>query len=76
MKRMEVAAAFNLSEDERKAAIAHMRDWGRRRAIDTCLKDNDVNIILGPADSEIDGLYSAAGEFGLRCFIGMALYTH
>ncbi|KAK3937314.1 amidase signature domain protein [Diplogelasinospora grovesii] len=59
--RKEAAAAFSITEDERKAAIEDVRDWGRRRAIDKCLKENDIDIILGPADSEIDGFYTAAG---------------
>ncbi|KAK5652964.1 hypothetical protein OQA88_9444 [Cercophora sp. LCS_1] len=61
MQRLETAAKFSLPTDVRAAAIEDMRDWGRRRAVDKCLKEYDVDIILGPADSEMDDLYSAAG---------------
>lgn len=40
-----------------------MRDWGRRRAVDKCLADNDVDIILGPGDSRINELSSTAGTY-------------
>lgn len=41
--------------------IDDMRDFGRRRAIDKCLQDYDVDIILGPADSNMYDYYTAAG---------------
>lgn len=62
MKRLEEAAVFTLSEEARKAALDDMRDFGRRRAIDKCLQYYGVDIILGPADSELDDFYTAAGK--------------
>ncbi|KAH6630994.1 putative glutamyl-tRNA amidotransferase subunit A [Chaetomium sp. MPI-SDFR-AT-0129] len=61
MQRLETAAAFSVPEDVRAAAIQDMRDWGRGRAIDKCLKEYDVDIVIGPADSEIDDHYTATG---------------
>lgn len=61
MKRLEDAAVFTLSEEARTAAVDDMGDFGRRRAIDNCLQDYRVDITLGPADSEMDDFYTAAG---------------
>lgn len=60
MQRLEKAAAFSIPQDARAAAIKDMRDWGQRRAIDKCLKEYDVDIVIGPADSELDDHYPAA----------------
>ncbi|KAI1248790.1 hypothetical protein MGN70_009992 [Eutypa lata] len=61
MSKLEGAAEFSLSAAERRKAIEDMRDFGRRRAIDKCLEEYGVDVIIGPADSEIDDYYSAAG---------------
>ncbi|ATY64985.1 glutamyl-tRNA(gln) amidotransferase subunit [Cordyceps militaris] len=61
MTRLEMAAAFNITADEYQDALADMRDFGRRRAVDKCLQDYDVDIILGPGDSRINELYATAG---------------
>jgi hypothetical protein len=39
-----------------------MRDFGQRQAIDQCLEQYGVDVILGPADGEIDDYYSATGR--------------
>jgi amidase len=47
---------------QRLETAATMRDWGRRRGvIDKCLKEYDVDIVFGPADSALDNHYTAAG---------------
>ncbi|KAF5706587.1 amidase family [Fusarium mundagurra] len=61
MSRLEMAENFVLSSEAREEAIRNMRDFGRNQAIDKCLQDNEIDVILGPADSEIDDYYSAAG---------------
>ena len=61
MQRLETAATFSIPEDVRAAAIQDMRDWGRTRAVDKCLREYEVDIVIGPADSELDDHYSAAG---------------
>ncbi|OAR02108.1 hypothetical protein LLEC1_05478 [Akanthomyces lecanii] len=61
MTRLEMAAAFNITEHEYQDALADMRDFGRRRAVDKCLKEYGVDIILGPGDSRINELYASAG---------------
>lgn len=62
LTRLEGAAEFSLSAEERRQAVEDMRDFGRRRAIDKCLEEYGVDVIIGPADSEIDDYYSAAGK--------------
>ncbi|KAF5666583.1 glutamyl-tRNA(gln) amidotransferase subunit A [Fusarium circinatum] len=61
MGRLEMAESFVISSEAREEAIRKMRDFGRNQAIDKCLQDNEIDVILGPADSEIDDYYSAAG---------------
>jgi hypothetical protein len=39
-----------------------MRDWGRKRAVDRCLAEYEVDVIMGPGDSRINELSSAAGR--------------
>ena len=62
MKRLETAAEYKISEEEYHKALDAMRDWGRRRAVDKCLKEYGVDVILGPGDSRINELSSAAGK--------------
>jgi len=62
MKRLELAANSTISEDEYRDALKSMRDWGRRQAVDKCLKENEVDVIIGPADSRIHELSTAAGK--------------
>jgi hypothetical protein len=64
MVRLEGAAKFSLSQTERQKAIDEMKAFGRR-SIDQCLKNFDVDVIIGPADSEIDDYYCAAGKSGM-----------
>ncbi|OAA42544.1 Amidase signature domain protein [Cordyceps fumosorosea ARSEF 2679] len=56
-----MVAAVNITENEYHDALADMRDLGRRRAVDNCLKEYDVDIILGPGDSRINELYATTG---------------
>ncbi|KAI0389272.1 putative glutamyl-tRNA amidotransferase subunit A [Xylariaceae sp. FL0594] len=61
MTRLETAASFNLSDEAYQEALADMRHFGRRRCIDKCLEDYEVDIILGPGDSRMNELYATAG---------------
>ncbi|KAI1123344.1 putative glutamyl-tRNA amidotransferase subunit A [Nemania abortiva] len=61
MTRLEGAAGFQLSEEDYQKALADMRDFGRRRGVDKSLGENEVDIILGPADSRIHEYYSTSG---------------
>lgn len=61
MKRLEIAASFQITDEEYRKALTDMRDWGRRRAIDKCLAEYEVDVILGPRNSRINEFSSAAG---------------
>lgn len=61
MKRLEAAMAFQITDEEYQKALADMRDWGRNRAVDKCLQENDIDIIIGPGDSRINELAVTAG---------------
>lgn len=63
MKRLEIAASFDLSYEEYQEALYDMRDWGRRRAVEKCLEEYGVDVILGPGDSRVNELSSAAGMY-------------
>ncbi len=63
MTRLETAAAFGITEAEYQKALADMRDFGRRRAVDKSLSDYEVDVILGPGDSRINELYATSGTY-------------
>lgn len=63
LKRLEIAAEFKSTPEEYQEALDDMRDFGRRRSVDKCLADYDVDVILGPADSRMHEFYAAAGVF-------------
>lgn len=39
-----------------------MRQWGRDKGIDYILKEYDVDVIIGPADSELTQFSAASGR--------------
>lgn len=61
MNRLQTALDFQIPDEEYHRALDDVRDFGRQRSIDKCLKENDVNIILGRADSKINNYYVSAG---------------
>ena len=61
MQRLEAAMAFQITDEEYQRALDDMRDWGRNRAVGKCLRENDVDIIVGPGDSRINELAVTAG---------------
>lgn len=62
-----------MSAAERKHAIDEMRTLGRK-AIDGCLTTYGVDVILGPADSELGDYYCAAGTRSLLFFFSRIVY--
>ncbi|KAF2822602.1 amidase signature enzyme, partial [Ophiobolus disseminans] len=62
LTRLEIAAKFHITDEEYRETIDNMRDWGRRRAVDKCLAHYGVDVILGPGNSRINELSSAAGS--------------
>ena len=63
MKRLELAAKYQISDSEYQKALHDMRDWGRRKAVDQCLEKYGVDVILGPGDSGMNELSTAAGKY-------------
>ncbi|KAI0857301.1 putative glutamyl-tRNA amidotransferase subunit A [Xylaria cubensis] len=61
MKRLETSLSFKISDEEYRKALADVREFGREKSIDKCLKENGVDIILGRADSDINEYYVSAG---------------
>lgn len=50
-----------MTPSDNSAAITHARKIGREEGIDLTLDKYDVDIILGPADSELANICSASG---------------
>lgn len=50
-----------MTAEDTKAAIAHARKVGREEGIDHTLSKYNVDVILGPADSELANICSASG---------------
>jgi hypothetical protein len=51
-----------MSDDQYRDALLQLRAWGQKRAVDQCLEDFGVDVIIGPADSRIHELSTAAGK--------------
>jgi amidase len=61
LTRLETAAKCDMSDDQYRDALLQLRAWGQKRAVDQCLEDFGVDVIIGPADSRIHELSTAAG---------------
>ena len=61
MNQLKTALDFQIPDEEYHRALDDVRDFGRQRSVDKCLEENDVNIILGRADSKINNYYVSAG---------------
>ncbi|PVH79048.1 amidase signature enzyme [Cadophora sp. DSE1049] len=55
------AAVSNMSDAEHKVLLAETRSVGREQGIDKTLKDFDIDVIIGPADSSVNLIIAAAG---------------
>ncbi|KAL9114672.1 MAG: hypothetical protein Q9227_001350 [Pyrenula ochraceoflavens] len=55
------AADCSYTLEQSKRAIAHCRQVARDLGIDKTLRDNDIDVIIGPADSSLTVLVAAAG---------------
>ncbi|KAK7224766.1 hypothetical protein V2G26_012769 [Clonostachys chloroleuca] len=59
--RIDSAADLILSSDEYVAHLRNVRDLGRTRGIDKILNEHNVDVIIGPADSQFTKIAAAAG---------------
>jgi hypothetical protein len=51
-----------MSDAEHKVLLAETRSVGREQGIDKTLKDFDIDVIIGPADSSVNLIIAAAGK--------------
>lgn len=59
---LETALTYRLSPEEYEKTLSHMRQWGRDKGIDHILKEYNVDVIIGPADSELTQFSAASGK--------------
>ena len=62
--KLEAALNSHITASTLKAALNHARDVGRTRGIDRILKEYDIDVIIGPAESAMTDIASASGEQG------------
>ncbi|KAI1748814.1 hypothetical protein F4782DRAFT_515840 [Xylaria castorea] len=56
---LKAVLSFNISNEYQKVLI-DTREFGKKESVDKCLKENDVDIILGRADSQMNNYYVSA----------------
>ncbi|EED21632.1 glutamyl-tRNA(gln) amidotransferase subunit A, putative [Talaromyces stipitatus ATCC 10500] len=59
--RIEDATSMNLSAREYVTHLRNIREIGRTNGIDRILKDYEIDVIIGPADSQMTKIAAAAG---------------
>jgi amidase len=52
----------NLSDEEYNNILTFARRAGRDQGIDKTLKDNDIDVIIGPGGSTLSYIAAAAGQ--------------
>ncbi|KAK0507196.1 hypothetical protein JMJ35_010234 [Cladonia borealis] len=60
--RLEKALAHNYTTEDLEKALAHARRIGRDEGIDKILKEYDIDVIIGPADSKMPTIAAASGS--------------
>ena len=63
--RIEEAASLRLSCIEYDAHLQNVRDTGRTKGIDRVLEKYSIDVIIGPADSQLTKIAAAAGDLFL-----------
>jgi amidase len=59
--RVDAAAESNLSPEQYEAHLQNVRDAGQGRGIDKMIEEYGVDVIIGPADSQLTKIAAAAG---------------
>ena len=62
-QRLEEALASETTTEELDAALKHARHVGRTIGVDKILKDHDIDVIIGPAESSMCDIAAASGSF-------------
>jgi amidase len=60
--RVEDAASLKLSTGEYEAHLQNIHEIGRTKGIDKILEKFELDVIIGPADSQLTKIAAAAGE--------------
>lgn len=75
--KLEEALNSKIRASTLDAALNHAREIGRTRGIDRILKEYDIDVIIGPAESSMTDIASASGEQGsLTLLQGLSELTH
>ena len=61
-RRVEDAASNKLSPEEYEAHLQSMHDRGRTKGMDKIPKEFELDMIIGPADSQVTKIAAAAGK--------------
>lgn len=61
--KLEKALRTKLSAETLDAALKYARDVGRTRGIDKILKEYEIDVIIGPAESSMTDLAAASGSY-------------
>lgn len=69
--KLEKAIATNLSTETLDITLYHAREISRTNGIDKILKDYNLDVIIGPAESSMTDLASASGSWESSSFIGL-----
>jgi amidase len=59
---LERALEFELTGSDQEAYVNKLREIGRTKGINKTLQDYDIDVIIGPAESGLTQLSSAAGR--------------
>ncbi|CAG9952035.1 unnamed protein product [Clonostachys rosea f. rosea IK726] len=73
--RIDSAADLVLSSDEYDTHLRNVRDLGRTRGIDKILNEHNIDVIVGPADSQFTKIAAAAGYLVASLHLGRLDYN-
>jgi hypothetical protein len=65
---------LKLSPGEYEAHLQNVREIGRTRGIDKVLNQLGLDVIIGPADSQLTKIAAAAGEIPAGRYVHVANY--
>lgn len=60
--KMVVAYPYSIGDEKYNQSLAHLRRVSREEGIDLALQNNDIDVIIGPADSELASIAAASGQ--------------
>lgn len=60
--RIEDAATLELTSEQYESHLRNIREIGRVKGIDKALGEHGIDVIIGPADSQVTKIAAAAGK--------------